>query len=108
MQGNHLVEEVPGLEVPSRGAGVVADNSDRTRIVPTKRHQNAAFEFYWGLRRLHVLSDMLHKRAIVGNPYVGHEQPHQPPVLSVNSATICARSPLYSAGRRFSLLDPKY
>jgi hypothetical protein len=51
----------------------VTDNSDCTRIVPTKRHKNSALEFHLVRMRLHVLSDIPPQMALVGNTYVGPE-----------------------------------
>jgi hypothetical protein len=67
MPGYNFIEEVPSLKMPSCGAGVLADNSDRAGIIPTQRHKNATFKFYLLWHRLHVLADRLHKRVFAGN-----------------------------------------
>jgi hypothetical protein len=75
MQGYYFIEEVPSLKVPSRGTGVLADDPDCAGIIPTERDENAALECYLVRGRLHVLSDRLHERALVGNTHVDHTRP---------------------------------
>jgi len=43
MKRNNFIEKTPSLKMPSRGAGVLADYPDCPRIIPTQRHENAAF-----------------------------------------------------------------
>ena len=75
VQGHNFIKKVPGLKVPSRRAGVLADDPNRAGIIPTESHEHAALECYLVRSRLHVLSDRLHERALVGNSFIAIQSP---------------------------------
>lgn len=72
VRGHNFIEEMPGLEMPTGRAAILAENSNRAGVVPSQHHENAGLELCVMGSGLHVLSDRLHERALVSKPYFPH------------------------------------
>ena len=68
----NLVEKVTRFEVPSGRTGKLAYDSDRARIIPSKRDKNATLEGNIVMGLLHDVTHEMHKRAVVRKRFWAH------------------------------------